>query len=650
MIVSEQTLITVVSENKACFRFAAAEIRGKLANLTVRAIYGDPAERRDELLPLPFREELRIVLQAGGSGSEGYVYAERRWKTGAELVIRGGDSGILYGVMDWLHYYVVPDNGGYRLAEVDGLANAPLFPSRAAWTWDIHIVSNWREYIRNLARWKYNELIVWNEPFVVKHPDMIAYAGELGVKVTAGIGVNSYGTALNAPPELKRSSASEWCLCPSDRNNQAWMKQYLQETIVRMPGLNGVYFQTGNVDFPLCECGECREAGLTAVSAAVMQVAEAFAAVEETAPGLEVSIGFMNTETNRAVAAALPPGIKLLWEGEMSPGTLEEAETAVPLREEGGTGWLFRIYHAGGEALPVIQEMKARWPYRLRTWIRRAHACRIWSMTVLLETREWGERNMLLPALFAELCWEQSIANGRTFRERIGRLFADIQEHGFAENSCEQTTGAGQADIGVPAARHIAKVIRRKPARSMWIDWWRANLQADFLYAGESVVYSFYNPPRHTEIALTLKLVCGIGPHPGQRYDRENPINPGAWDSFFPDYPGHNPFDPPGEEDAEASYSHWRRFPILVTLDGIREFTFLAEWPVLEIRMKEKRIDALQPMEFAIPGLYYSGSELRVGIRLPADTDNYLAIGEISVVAQERIGTGELFVLGDVQE
>jgi hypothetical protein len=602
--------------------------------------------------------QVENALKAPERDSERYQIETSLLKTSDgvgiyQIQIKGGSSAaVIYGVEDLARYFIewpelLSDKAEIGIPAELRYSNSPIFTSRAAWTWDIHIVNNARQYIDRLARWKYNVLIIWNEPFLIQNPDLIEYAHSRGIRIISGIGINSYGTALSAPAYLKRSTETNWCLCPSEPENQRWMSEYLKNIIESLPSLDGIYFQTGNVDFALCKCVLCKD--LTPLDAAVKQTVFAYEAVKSVSESIEVSIGFMNNESNREVVSRLPIGIKVIWEGEISPGTLQEARDASNLRSDADTGWLFRLYHAGGEPLVVLQEMKARVPGRMREWTVNALEKKVWNMTALLETVEWGEKDLYIPCIFSETLWQSSMDKD-SWTKRLKLLRQNTRMKGLSEDSSslQQITTAVSSGTLADTAWRAVKRPGNKNSRSFWIDSFRGNTAGDYIYAGETLLYTFWNPPRHVSVKVALELETGCGQELEKRYEPEG-MSIKAWDTFFTNYPGHNPFKGVNHtliqgnnsdhcNNPECDLTGTLEFPILINVNNVLKKSFRIKWPVVMQNQYTRRLDGAKRIRFEFDEVFYFGSQVDIQLTLPYNTDNWLILKEVTLECTEIIG------------
>ncbi len=108
----------------------------------------------------------------------------------------------------------------------------PDFKTRSIFTWG-HSISDYRQYIDNMARLKLNELVLWNDFIPVNISDIIEYAHSYGIKVILGY---SWGWK-----EIKNTTET---ITDEDINNvkELAIKQYKEEYV--LTGCDGIYFQS----------------------------------------------------------------------------------------------------------------------------------------------------------------------------------------------------------------------------------------------------------------------------------------------------------------------------------------------------------------------------------------------------------------------
>lgn len=104
-------------------------------------------------------------------------------------------AGLLYGVVDYITRVIAaseyPDDDRYRVNPFESplpdreLRSAPAVKERGIWTWG-HVIYDYRRFIDNMVRMKFNTLILWNDHAPVNARDMVEYAHGANVKIFWG--------------------------------------------------------------------------------------------------------------------------------------------------------------------------------------------------------------------------------------------------------------------------------------------------------------------------------------------------------------------------------------------------------------------------------------------------------------------------------
>jgi len=118
--------------------------------------------------------------------------------SGDTIIIEGfDDAGVLYGCVDFYNKYIVKfenrhDASDYfmNIFEQETLpsfeyTSAPSVKNRGIWTWG-HVIYNYRSFIDNMLRLKFNTIIIWNDFVPVNAKEMIEYAHSCNIKVIWG--------------------------------------------------------------------------------------------------------------------------------------------------------------------------------------------------------------------------------------------------------------------------------------------------------------------------------------------------------------------------------------------------------------------------------------------------------------------------------
>lgn len=106
------------------------------------------------------------------------------------------EQELFYAVVSFLDDYIpkhAPKHGANRMPDLIfdsplpecSYTEVPDHATRSIFTWG-HSINNYRAYIDNMARLKFNELILWNEYIPLNINDIIDYAHSYGIKVILG--------------------------------------------------------------------------------------------------------------------------------------------------------------------------------------------------------------------------------------------------------------------------------------------------------------------------------------------------------------------------------------------------------------------------------------------------------------------------------
>lgn len=154
------------------------------------------------------------------------------------IVLAGADAnGVLYGINDWEHYYLDPNeddlyekkkNFTEVMPEYEA-SSAPVIANRGFWTWG-HVIYDYKAYIDHMAKWKLNFITIWNDFAPVNAKEVTEYAHSRGVKVIWSFSW-SWGEDCdpNNPVELDK-----------------WTERVISTYETQYAHLNGdgIYFQT----------------------------------------------------------------------------------------------------------------------------------------------------------------------------------------------------------------------------------------------------------------------------------------------------------------------------------------------------------------------------------------------------------------------
>ncbi len=164
------------------------------------------------------------------------------------IIICGKDSpGCMYGAVEFSGYitsYLDTRNPMQRypgnvfsseLLRCYEKTSSPDIPMRGIWTWG-HVVYDYKRYIKNMAKLKFNTLILWNDCLPVNIGDVIDEAHSYGIKIYLGY---SWGWNEARPENGGLDISDEKVL--SDIQ-EAIVENYKKD-FLHLP-IDGIYFQS----------------------------------------------------------------------------------------------------------------------------------------------------------------------------------------------------------------------------------------------------------------------------------------------------------------------------------------------------------------------------------------------------------------------
>lgn len=372
------------------------------------------------------------------------------------IVLCGADSrGVLYAVCDFIHRYAdtLPFYGDYRGGQKQEpflskcpefyLSSAPAIRSRGIWTWG-HVIYDYRGFIDNMARWKLNTLVVWNDHAPVNGKEIVSYAHSRGIRLIWGF---SWGWGFGRIDFTDPAAVNEWRVRVIDEYEQKY------ESF----GGDGIYFQT-DTEFD-------EKPGEKSVAESVVRWVNGIAAaLLERHPGLSIEFGLHATSVRSHLddIAKLDSRVTVTWENmgafpfdyrASNVSGFEEtkalAERALALRgERERTGFVLKgvitlywpefekqqgSFLLGEEdeavisrrleaARPIVRYEQASWlenlPY-LREVVSAAAASKACtgSVTLLCEDGCFERCQWAPVALFAETLWSPDKPSNQVLRE-----------------------------------------------------------------------------------------------------------------------------------------------------------------------------------------------------------------------------------------
>ena len=164
------------------------------------------------------------------------------------IVISGyGAPGVLYGCMDFCNKYlgdIIYANKDIWTDETydkpfDNRLNpwlintAPAIKRRAVWTWG-HVIYDYRNFFKNMAKLRLNEIVIWNDIAPLNAKEVVEYAHSLNIKVIWGF---SWGWGVSCKDILEKY----------DKQIQEELKKHVIEVYENeyaQTGCDGIYFQS----------------------------------------------------------------------------------------------------------------------------------------------------------------------------------------------------------------------------------------------------------------------------------------------------------------------------------------------------------------------------------------------------------------------
>ena len=229
---------------------------------------------------------------------------------GRELVLiaGAGPKEALWGASDYLTDGIaamLPDRGngisfrrdvmkGRRLRDYE-VHRAPKTAVRSVFTW-AHPIADYREYIRNLARLRFNRVYLWNDYPPRNAAEIVAYAHSWGVEVF-------WGFAWGWLPDCSQVCAAD------DAAQVRTIMDAWRGTWRMVPG-DGIYFQTFTEVFK-------REGEKESVAARAVRVVNAAAAkILAEDPKLRLVFGLHahGVADDLDEIAKTDPRLEILWE------------------------------------------------------------------------------------------------------------------------------------------------------------------------------------------------------------------------------------------------------------------------------------------------------------------------------------------------
>ncbi len=522
----EKIVVVRGSEAGRTERFAARELGKEIraaAGKAAKVVSETKLDRRSAAGKLLFilgtRQSSKMAdgLVAGGkckgtSAQQGYTVRtipNPLASGGAAIVIVGADErGVLYGVRDMQHYYLEHDRGRIIASRLN-LQSAPKILARGASSWDFYVTDPFA-YVDQMSRWKLNSFLAAPWKYLFDHDGIIPYAHERGVDVVYGDGIYSYhyvwGGNHNqwailpevAPPEIKRS-ADESCLCPSDPKTIPWMTQYVLDVIEKLPGLDAVGFQTGNLDRHVCRCEKCSR--MSGAEYFVTEVNPIIKAIAEKHPELGIGYGLGGRMVRSEEYARWIPKVdrraSLTLESRYPMPDAEDMDILDRL-VPGNYGLQGKLYGSRGQ-LRGWRERRNEMFEDLFGCVAEAARRGVKGIGSLVQTPLYHRKPLYIVNMYAESLWHGGAPPARV-RKRVREL-SDLDQR--VSDPPQQM--ARERDKGLLWLIKYTDATRE----DRWVPWPRENTQNinDLLSGGESATYRFKMPRNWDRGLRSVELV-----------------------------------------------------------------------------------------------------------------------------------------------
>ena len=242
------------------------------------------------------------------------------------LIAGADDTAVFYGAVDFLDHYLVqhsfyPNNNDetleFTLPDSTHIS-APKTKRRTIFTWG-HPINDYRQFMRNMARMKLNEVVIWNDFCPVNAKEITEYAHEWGIRVIWGF---AWGW-----------SAGQCRVATLDDSYLEEVKQSVLERFEREYAhlnVDGIYFQS------FTERSDSKVGERSIAEAVVQLVNDTADALLQKYPDLTIQFGLHATSvrTEPEVIARTDPRVEIIWEDHDAFPTCYEPDSRAS-REEG---------------------------------------------------------------------------------------------------------------------------------------------------------------------------------------------------------------------------------------------------------------------------------------------------------------------------
>ncbi len=280
-----------------CERAGSGEVPDKWNAILVGTPSGNP-----EIAPL---------LNPGDVPAGGYLVRTIDMPDGSQRVVVAGDTpeATLWAVDDFLDeglnaLAVRAGGDGHRyrskIFEQKALGRyesrrAPRTPIRSVFTW-AHVIDDFREYFRNLARLRFNEVILWNNRPPVNAAEIVEYAHSWGIRVLWGF---AWGWSTNC---------RNVDMAHLDRLEDDILREW--RSVWRPLGGDGIYFQS------FTELDQEDLGGKSIAATVVELVNRVSTRIRSESPGLRIVFGLHARSVRNRLAEidGTDPSVEILWE------------------------------------------------------------------------------------------------------------------------------------------------------------------------------------------------------------------------------------------------------------------------------------------------------------------------------------------------
>lgn len=366
------------------------------------------------------------------------------------------DTGLFLAVASFLDEYIpteAPKHGWNKMP--DKVFDSPLAEfsrayepdnkTRSIFTWG-HSINDFRLYLDNMARLKFNEIVIWNDYIPINIRDIIDYAHSLGIRIILGYswGWREIGSRAKEISEDNIARLSELVI-----------REYREE--YAPIGCDGIYFQS------FTERNEERVGGKLIATLVTDMVNSIAKELWKITPGLRLIFGLHATSVRESLSeiAKLDTGVEILWEdaGEFPyhyhsyvhsedeyEKTLEFTKKLLELRGGVGVGLVFKgvmmldwrkfVYQRGPYVMGESSERISAHDRRIRAAAWREYTAnwtvngdRVLKMMKFIKENKLGEVNMCLAGTFdggiylpTALCAEMFCDSRGEYSELLSRV------------------------------------------------------------------------------------------------------------------------------------------------------------------------------------------------------------------------------------